>query len=191
MKRKAPSTFERYSVPSRRVVYRARKAALTAGTAKIDSMHLLHGLIEEKSSHAHSLFKLEERFPETAAQMRVVKPAPERRDISLADDCKRILAYTVLEADQLNSYWIHTDHLLLGILRDDKNAAAVKLQASGLEIAAARAQVSSSALKSEDHGVVSEFWRPSVPPNIVGQIAAATYVLLVVLLLGIVMAKSC
>lgn len=168
--------FERYSIPSRRAIYFARKAALQAGATEIDSIHLLTGLIEEKSSHANSLFRLDERFPREAAALRAAGSARDK-NIPLANDCKRILWYARREADRLASKWINTDHLLLGILCDHESTAASRLQGAGIEIEAARAQVSSSALKPEDHGFFPEFWQPSTPHNIAWQTAAAAVVL--------------
>lgn len=155
-------------------------------------MHLLSALTLETSSRANGLFRLNERFPEEVARMRAMKVSSETRNLPLATDCKRVLAYAAQEADRLGHYWINTDHLVLGILRDHENAAAARLEASGLQIEQANTQVSSSGRERGNYFFPSAFfWRLTTPANIVGQIAAATYVLLIVLLLGIVTEKSC
>ena len=58
--------------------------------------------------------------------------------IGLGGDGKRILAYTAREANRLRDYWIETEHLVLGILRERENAAAVKLGVAGLDLERSR-----------------------------------------------------
>jgi ATP-dependent Clp protease ATP-binding subunit ClpA len=106
--------FKRYPPPSRRAIFYAQEAALNAGAAEIASMHVLYGLMLVPSSRANSLFKLDERFPEKAPQMRAMKRATGQRDIPLAQGSKRILAYAAEESNVLGDSWIDTDHLMLG-----------------------------------------------------------------------------
>jgi Clp amino terminal domain, pathogenicity island component len=62
-------------------------------------------------------------------------------EIGLAPEGKRILAYATREANQLRDYWIDTEHLVLGILRDSENAATVRLRSVGLGLETARQRV--------------------------------------------------
>ena len=59
--------LERYAPTSRRAISYARAAALRAGAAEFDSLHLLSGLTLVKASRANALLSLEQRFPEEAA----------------------------------------------------------------------------------------------------------------------------
>ena len=183
--------FERYSTPSRRAIFYARAVALNNGAAEIDSMHLLLGLTIEKSSQANALFKLKKRFPEESARIRRMKWIHEQKDLRLTLDCKRVLAFTAEEANAMDDYWIDTDHLVLGILREGVCTAATRLQASGLTIEQARAQVSCSAQEPHEYSPAKKSWWPSRPTTIGGQIAAAAYVLLIVVLLKLVTEASC
>jgi ATP-dependent Clp protease ATP-binding subunit ClpC len=183
--------FERYSLPSRRAIFYIREAALNAGAAEIDSMHILCGLTLEKSSRANSLFQLKKRFPEEAARMRTVKLASGDKGIPLTSESKRILAYAAEEANRMDDYWVDTDHLVLGILRERNCTAAARLEASGLRIEEARAQVWSSAPEQHDYGDSQAWWLPSKPTTIGGQIAAAMYLLLIVVLLKFFTEKCC
>jgi ATP-dependent Clp protease ATP-binding subunit ClpC len=183
--------FERYSAPSRRAIFYARAVALNDGATEIDSMHLLSGLSVEKSSQANTLFKLKGRFPEEFARARIARWAHEQKDLRLTDDCKRVLAFTAEEANRMDDYWIDTDHLVLGVLREGICTAATRLQASGLTIDQARAQVSCSAQEPHEYSPAKKEWWPSRPTTIGGQIAAATHVLLIVLLLKLVTQTSC
>jgi len=183
--------FERYSTPSRRAIFYARAVALKNGAAEIDSMHLLCALMVEKSSSANAQFKLKKRFPEEFARTRIPRWTHEQKTLRLTNDCKRALAFTAEEANRMDDYWIDTDHLVLGILREGICTAATRLQASGLTIEQARAQVSCSAQEPHEYSPAKRGWWPSTPTTIGGQIAAATYVLLIVVLLKLVTEASC
>ncbi len=183
--------FKRYSAPSRRAIFYAREAALHAGASQIDSMHLLSGLTLEQNSRANLSFKLGERFPEEAARMRALKWASDQKDIPLAHDGKRVLAYAEDEANNLESYWIDTDHLVLGILRERKCAAAARLEESGLSIAEARRLVESPSEPREIYGPIPALWQLSKPITRVGRAAGMFYVLIVVLLIMFLAGKGC
>lgn len=186
-----PFMFERYSLPSRRAIFFARAAALAAGAAEIDSMHILSALTLEKSSRANALFRLRERFPKEAARMRAaMRRARTEGNLPLTGDSKRILAYTAEEANRMDDYWIDTDHLVLGILREDNCTAAARLAAAGLTMEQARAQVSTSAQERHEYAPIRVWWWPWKPPTIGGQIAAATFVLLLILLLKFVIERA-
>ncbi|MGO9824570.1 MAG: Clp protease N-terminal domain-containing protein [Terriglobales bacterium] len=58
--------------------------------------------------------------------------------LPLSIDCKRVIAYTADEANQLKDYWIDTEHLVLGILREEDCAAAKRLREIGLQIEPSR-----------------------------------------------------
>jgi ATP-dependent Clp protease ATP-binding subunit ClpA len=55
-------------------------------------------------------------------------------DLPLSHECKRILAYAAEEAERLNHRHIGTEHLMLGILREEKCLAANILQERGLRL---------------------------------------------------------
>jgi ATP-dependent Clp protease ATP-binding subunit ClpC len=183
--------FKRYPPPSRRAIFFAREAALAAGAAEIDSMHLLSGLVLEKPSRANGLLKLDERFPEEAARMRALKRATERKDIPLTRDSKRILVFAAEEANELDDYWIDTDHLVLGILRERHCAAAAKLEAVGLKIEEARKQVAASSEQREPYGAVPALWRLAKPISRVGHFAGIMYLLLIFVLIKLLAQRSC
>jgi|SRR5579859_54002 len=183
--------FKRYPAPSRRAIFYAREAALHAGATHIDSTHLLSGLMREQTSRANGSFKLDERFPEEAARMRALNRASEQKDIPLAHDGKRVLAYAEEEANNLESYWIDTDHLILGMLRERKCAAAARLEESGLNIAEARKLVQSPSQPREIYGPIPALWQLSKPITRVGHFAGMFYLLIVALLIMFLAGKGC
>jgi ATP-dependent Clp protease ATP-binding subunit ClpC len=59
-------------------------------------------------------------------------------DLPLSNECKRVLAYAAEEAERLSHKHIGTEHLLLGLLREEKCFAAEILQERGLKLAQIR-----------------------------------------------------
>ncbi len=132
--------FERYTDQCRRAIFFARQTALQRGAAAINSGHLLLGLVTEKETRADTVFRLRELLPEEAAQQAVEIEQPMMKgNIPLSNDGKRAIAY--FEANRLRDYWIDTEHLVLGILREESSPAAAKLRAIGLELESCRQQV--------------------------------------------------
>ncbi len=56
-------------------------------------------------------------------------------DLPLSNECKRVLAYAAEEAERLSHKHIGTEHLLLGLLREEKCFAAEILTERGLAAA--------------------------------------------------------
>ena len=183
--------FRRYPPPNRRAVFYAREAALYANADEIDTIHLLCGLLVEPSARANQLFRLEERFPEETARIRALKAFPEPRTIPLSHESKRVLAYAEAEADRLDDYWIDTDHVALGILRECNCPAAALLDAAGLKIEEARRQVSASSDQRENYGAVPALWRLARPISRIGYVAGMWYVALIVLLIKLLTGRGC
>jgi ATP-dependent Clp protease ATP-binding subunit ClpC len=129
--------FERYTEESRRAIFFAKQTALKENRPAIDSGHLLLGLLNERNTRADTVFHLRNLLPDEAAQQALLTKQ-RNETIPLTDDGKRSLAYTAHEADDLRDYWIETEHLVLGILRESENTGAGKLRSVGLNIDAAR-----------------------------------------------------
>src|SRR5947209_5640087 len=62
----------------------------------------------------------------------------------LSHECKRVLAYGAEEAERLNHKHIGTEHLLLGLLREEKCFAAEILHERGLRLSAIREELARS-----------------------------------------------
>jgi ATP-dependent Clp protease ATP-binding subunit ClpA len=184
-------TFKRYTPPSRRAIYYAREAALHAGASDIGSVHILAGLLTDENSRANRLFQLQDRFPEEAARVRVLKKFPEAKDIPLTKDGKRILAYAAEEANDLNDYWIDADHLVLGILRERACAGAAMLNKTGLQIAGARCVVAAQRGSRENYGRVPALWWLEKPITRFGRLAGLLYLVGVVCLIEVLTQRGC
>jgi len=136
--------FERYTDQCKRAIFYAQQTALRGGATAFDSGHLFLGLLTEKGTRADIIFRLSELFPEEMSQQTTLTKQETEKGIPLSGDGKRAIAYAGREANQLKDYWIDTEHILLGILREGTNSAGVKLQAVGLGLESCRQLVTRS-----------------------------------------------
>jgi ATP-dependent Clp protease ATP-binding subunit ClpC len=108
-----------------RVLELARNNASSAGAGYIESQHLLLGILHETPSVVRDQFpeKLERIKSELTVKEEKGTPASGER-LPLSNECKRILAYAVEEAEKLSHRYIGTEHLFVGVLREEKSRAA-------------------------------------------------------------------
>jgi ATP-dependent Clp protease ATP-binding subunit ClpC len=152
--------FDRFAAASRRAIYWARTVAIHSNANHIDSEHVLRGLLVESESRANRLLHLQEHLSSELALLKGLTPVPPLdKELPLSDDAKRILAYTVSEAARLNDYWIDTEHLVLGILREQTSDAAFSLRAAGLEVENVRKIIAQNKASRPDYGPEPLSWR--------------------------------
>ena len=121
----------------------------------MEAEHLLLGLVrEDKRLMTHFLShkslesirrQVEQRTP---PHERVAKTGV---DLPMSQGCKRVLAYAAEEADRLSHRVIGTDHLLLGLLRDEASFAAQVLHQFGLSLDAVRQYAADSRRTVDGH----------------------------------------
>src|SRR5262244_2704012 len=140
--------FERYTEKARRVIFFARYEASQFGSPCIETEHLLLGLMREDKA-------LAARFLRSSASVESIRKQIEAHttmrekvstsvDLPLSHECKRVLAYGAEEAERLNHKHIGTEHLLLGLLREEKCFAAEILHERGLRLSAIREELARS-----------------------------------------------
>src|SRR5712671_5088571 len=140
--------FERYTEKARRVIFFARYEASQFGSPCIETEHLLLGLLREDKA-------LTNRFLRSAASVESIRKQIETHttprekvstsvDLPLSHECKRVLAYGAEEAERLNHKHIGTEHLLLGLLREEKCFAAEILHERGLRLSQVREEIQRS-----------------------------------------------
>ena len=149
--------FERYTEKARRVIFFGRYEASQFGSPAIEPEHLLLGLIREDPTIAHRFFSaskgvLEEIRSAVAAEMSKREKISTSVELPLADGTKRLLAYAYEESDYLQHRHIGTEHLLLGLLRDEHSKAAKVLHQVGLTLEAARREMGSVAAARHSTG---------------------------------------
>ncbi len=136
--------FERYTEKARRTIFFARYEASQFGGPYIETEHLLLGLLREDKALANRLLR-SHAVVESIRKQIEGHTAPREKvstsvDLPLSHQCKRVLAYGAEESQRLNHKHIGTDHLLLGLLREEKCFAAQLLREQGLTLDSVREQ---------------------------------------------------
>jgi ATP-dependent Clp protease ATP-binding subunit ClpC len=161
--------FERYTEKARRVIFFARYEATQFGSPYIETEHLLLGLLREDKA-------LTNRFLRSHSSIESIRKQIEGRttirekvstsvDLPLSQECKRVLAYAAEEAERLSHKHIGTEHLLLGLLREEKSFAAEILHERGLRLTTIREELSRaqnekmSSTRPKETSLLSEFSR--------------------------------
>ncbi len=141
--------FERYTEDARRVIFFARYETQHYGSPYIEPEHLLLGLLRDSRSHANRLFGLKKQADRFRQQIKQQYPSPSthsiKDDVALSTPAKYVLYYATQEADQLGSEPLDTEHLVLGLLREEKSLAAKLLAETGVELESARKRIGSGA----------------------------------------------
>ncbi|MEK7407689.1 MAG: ATP-dependent Clp protease ATP-binding subunit [Acidobacteriota bacterium] len=161
--------FERYTEKARRVIFFARYEASQFGSPYIETEHMLLGLLREDKA-------LTNRFLRSAAALDSIRKQVEARtavrekvstsvDLPLSHECKKVLAYAAEEAERLNHRHIGTEHLMLGLMREEKSFAADILHERGLRLAQVREEIARassermSSSRPKESSLLTEFSR--------------------------------
>ena len=131
--------FERYTERARRVLFFARYEASQLGSISIEIEHLLLGLIREGKGltsriFARSHLSLENIRKEIEGRTIFREKVSTSVEIPFSTETKRVLQYSAEEADRLLHNYIGTEHLLLGILREERSVAASILTERGMRL---------------------------------------------------------
>ena len=136
--------FERYTEKARRVIFFARYEALQYGSQEILPEHVLLGLMREDKTISARFFPFKHNLTvdtirrEIEERIVLRERIPQSTELHLAPETKRILAFGGEESDHLKHQHIGVEHLLLGILREEKSIAAEILYQYGLRISGIR-----------------------------------------------------
>jgi ATP-dependent Clp protease ATP-binding subunit ClpC len=134
--------FERYTEKARRVIFFARYEASQFGSPYIETEHLLLGLLREDKALTNRFLRshasVESIRKQIEAHTTIREKVSTSVDLPLSNECKRVLAYAAEEAERLSHKHIGTEHLLLGLLREEKCFASEILQERGLKLAQIR-----------------------------------------------------
>ena len=138
--------FERYTERARRVLFFARYEASQLGSVSIETEHLLLGLIREGKGltsriFARSHLSLEAIRKEVEGRTVFREKVSTSVEIPFSAETKRVLQFAAEEADQLSHNYIGTEHLLLGILREEQSVAATILMEKGMRLATVREDI--------------------------------------------------
>ncbi len=120
--------FERYTERARRVLFFARYEASQLGSVSIETEHLLLGLIREGKGLTSRIFQraqvsLDTIRKEVEGRSVFREKVSTSVDIPFSAETKRVLQHAQEEADRLLHNYIGTEHLLLGLLAEERSLA--------------------------------------------------------------------
>jgi len=161
--------FERYTEKARRVIFFARYEASQFGSPYIETEHLLLGLLREDKAltnrYLRSHASIESIRKQIEGHTTIREKVSTSVDLPLSHECKRVLAYAAEEAERLSHKHIGTEHLLLGLLREEKCFAAEILRERGLRLSNIREEMlrsqseKVSTPRQKESSLLSEFSR--------------------------------
>ena len=161
--------FERYTEKARRVIFFARYEASQFGSPYIETEHLLLGLLREDKPLANRFLRSQGSVESIRKQIESRSAVREKvstsADLPLSQESKRVLAYAAEEAERLGHKHVGTEHLLLGLLREDKCFATEILHGRGLRLSTLREELSRSqgekvhSERSKETSLLAEFSR--------------------------------
>ncbi len=172
--------FERYTEKARRVIFFARYEATQYGSPYIETEHLLLGLLREDKALANRFLRthgvVESIRKEIESRITIRDRISTSVEVPLSAECKRVLNYAAEEAERLNHKHIGTEHLLLGILREEKSFGAELLQERGLRLSTLREEVARSTTekvpvsRAKETSLLAEFSRDLTQAAMEGQL---------------------
>src|SRR5260370_6029353 len=119
--------------------------ASQVGSPEIETEHLLLGLLSTDKGLANRF--LGPPWAAQAAWKRIEQSKPARKkipgpvDLPISNECKRVLTFAAEEADNLSNTHIGTEHLLLGLLREEKCFATRVLHERGVRLEPTRKEL--------------------------------------------------
>jgi ATP-dependent Clp protease ATP-binding subunit ClpC len=138
--------FERFTDRARKVMALANQEAQRFNHDYIGTEHILLGLVKEGSGVGANVLKnlgVDLRKVRLEVE-RLVKSGPEMVTMGKLPQtprAKRVIEYAIEEARNLNHNYVGTEHLLLGLLREQDGVAAQVLMNLGLKLEDVREEV--------------------------------------------------
>src|SRR5436305_1118775 len=131
--------YERFTDRARKVMQLANQEALRFNHEYIGTEHILLGLIKEGSGVAANVLKnLDIDLAKVRREVeKIVLAGPGPVTIGRLPQtprAKKVTEYAVEEARDLNHNYVGTEHLLLGLLREEEGVASQVLMNLGLRL---------------------------------------------------------
>lgn len=130
----------------RKVLQMAREEAQRLHHEYVGTEHILLGLIREGEGVAAAVLQnlnvdldeIQQKIEETVKKGKAAQTTGP--DLPYTSRAKKVLELAMSEARELNHSYVGTEHLLLGLLREEKGIAAQVLTDAGVNLDAARAE---------------------------------------------------
>ncbi|HVO34170.1 MAG TPA: Clp protease N-terminal domain-containing protein, partial [Gemmatimonadales bacterium] len=131
----------------RKVLQMAREEAARLHHEYVGTEHILLGLIREGEGVAAAVLanlqvdleEIQQKIEDTVKKGKAAAAAGP--DLPYTSRAKKVLELAMSEARELNHSYVGTEHLLLGLLREEKGIAAQVLTDAGVNLEQARAEV--------------------------------------------------
>ena len=149
--------YERFTDRARKVMQLANQEAQRFNHEYIGTEHVLLGLVKEGSGVAANVLKnLDVDLRKIRLEVeKLVQSGPEMVTMGKLPQtprAKKVIEYSMEEARNLNHNYVGTEHILLGLLREQEGVAAQVLMNLGLKLEDVREEV----LNLLGHGLDSE-----------------------------------
>jgi ATP-dependent Clp protease ATP-binding subunit ClpA len=130
----------------RKVLQIAREEAARMQHGYVGTEHILLAILHEgEGVAAATLINLGVNFDEVTQHVHnTVKKGDYRgdtHDLPYTSRAKKVLELSMSEARELNHHYVGTEHLLLGVLREEKGIGAQALTEVGIDVTMARTEV--------------------------------------------------
>src|SRR6201986_1889218 len=146
LSRQEMDMFERFTDRARKVMALANQEAQRFNHEYIGTEHILLGLVKEGTGVAANVLKnLDIDLRKIRLEVgKIVRPAPDLVTMGRLPQtprAKKVIEYSIEEARNLNHNYVGTEHLLLGLLREQEGVAAQVLMNLGLKLEDVREEV--------------------------------------------------
>src|SRR5438128_10586604 len=138
--------YERFTDRARKVMQLANQEAQRFNHEYIGTEHVLLGLIKEGSGVAANVLKnLDVDLRKIRLEVeKLVQSGPDMVTMGKLPQtprAKKVIEYSMEEVRNLNHNYVGTEHILLGLLREDEGVAALVLMNLGLKLTDVRSEV--------------------------------------------------
>ena len=138
--------YERFTDRARKVMQLANQEAQRFNHEYVGTEHVLLGLVKEGSGVAANVLKnLEVDLRKIRVEVeKIVQSGPDMVTMGKLPQtprAKKVIEYAIEEARNLNHNYVGTEHLLLGLLREQEGVAAQVLVALNLKLEEVREEV--------------------------------------------------
>ena len=153
--------YERFTDRARKVMQLANQEAQRFNHEYIGTEHILLGLVKEGSGVAANVLKnLDVDLRKIRLEVeKIVQSGPDMVTMGKLPQtprAKKVIEYAMEEARNLNHNYVGTEHLLLGLLREQEGVAAQVLMNLGLKLEDVREEVLNLLGHGTEQGETSE-----------------------------------
>src|SRR5690348_316042 len=156
----------------RKVLAMAREEAARLHHEYVGTEHILLGLIREGEGVAATVLQnlsveldeIQQKIEETVKKGKAAQTTGP--DLPYTSRAKKVLELAMSEARELSHSYVGTEHLLLGLLREEKGIAAQVLTDAGVNLEAARAEtlrILGTEMPQQQGGAAATAGAPAAP----------------------------